>query len=234
MSTPEIKSSTPLNKEAYAQVQAGAYSPTAGKANLNVGALLGGEISKNGTYANAEVGLGSSFSASVKVGHEFNIGKNMGLELSANGEYLRSNLESTFKSHIEGYQPNGQEYADLKSTWNDGYKKAGAGLSLNFNGKKGNIKIGVEGGYRANNAPQIIHQHNVQQTQNITIHKPSQDVNMISTQNKTVKISYNGHQAGAYITPTISAELNLGKNGHWSAVMDADRFQGNAGIRYTF
>ena len=225
MSTPEIKSSTPLNKEAYAQVQAGAYSATAGKPQLNVGALLGGEISKNGTYANAEVGLGTSFSASVKAGHEFNIGKNMGLELSANGEYLRSSYESTFKTHMDVNSPNLQEQAGLKTSWHDGY---------NFNGKKGNIKIGVEGGYRANNAPNITHQYNIQQTQNITIHKPSQDVNMILVQNETVKMSYNGHQAGAYITPTISAELNLGKNGHWSAVMDADRFQGNAGIRYTF
>lgn len=234
MSTPEIKASTPLKKEAYAQIQAGAYSPTAGKAKLNVGALLGGEISKNGTYANAEVGLGSSFSASVKVGHEFNIGKNMGLELSANGEYLRNNFESTFKSHMEINSPNWQEQAGLKTTWHDGYKKAGAGLSLNFNGEKGNIKIGVEGGYSTNNTPQITHQYDAQKTQNATIQTTAQDVNITSVQNKTVKMSYNGHQAGAYITPTISAELNLGKSGHWSAVMDADRFQGNAGIRYTF
>lgn len=218
MTTPEIKSSTPLKKDAYTQVQAGAYSATAGKPKLNVGALLGGEISKNGTYANAEVGLGTSLSASVKAGHEFNIGKKMGLELSAGAEYLRDNRQSKFISNLKVDTPNVQMEDGLRNTWHDGYKKAGAGLSLNFNGKKGNLKVGVEGGYISNNTPDIEHHYNV--------NLPNEQI--------TNNINFKGHQTGTYITPTISAELNLGKNGHWSAVMDADRFQGNAGIRYTF
>ena len=40
--------------------------------------------------------------------------------------------------------------------------------------------------------------------------------------------------SGMYVTPKVSAELNLGKTNNWSLVANADRFGGNAGVRFKF
>ena len=44
----------------------------------------------------------------------------------------------------------------------------------------------------------------------------------------------NLNQKNGYITPTVSAEVNLGKKSGFSFVANADLYQGQAGIRYTF
>jgi len=62
--------------------------------------------------------------------------------------------------------------------------------------------------------------------------------NKTYSENKTAiredSIMFKGRRSGAYVTPKVSAELNLGKNSHWALTANADRFQGNAGIKYTF
>ena len=37
-----------------------------------------------------------------------------------------------------------------------------------------------------------------------------------------------------YATPKISAELKLGKTGNCSVIANADKFGGNAGVRFKF
>ena len=93
---------------------------------------------------------------------------------------------------------------------------------LTFKGKKGNIKAGLECGYRANNAPNISQ----------TIEMQYQDNGNIVKQKVTNSV--NLKESGFYATPKVSAELKLGKKGNWSLIADADMYQGNAGIKYTF
>jgi len=222
MAEPEAIKTTPVKTEAYVQVNAGAYDASKGDLKTDIGARLGGEVEKGGTYAKAEVGYGTALRANLEAGHEFNIGKNMGLELSANAQYLRDNSESSYSSTIT-HSVNSTPYeSSIKKGWHDGFKKLGASAMLNFKGKAGNIKFGVEGGYRTNNAPDISN----------TLHTEVTNENKTEIREDTIMIK--GRRSGAYVTPKVSAELNLGKNSHWALTANADKFQGSAGIKYTF
>jgi len=233
MTQPEIRTSKPVSREAYVQVQAGAYKATPGSVNPNIGVKLGGEISKGGTYAKAEVGCGTALQASLEAGHEFTLSRNIGLELAGKGEYLRNFSDSSFTSNFntqtsfsdtDGNNYAYETYQAQQHNWKDGYKKLGASCLVNFKGRRGNIKVGLEGGYRANLAPDITHHYDVNATNPTTNETKHYEGSMM----------YKGRESGGYITPKVSAELNLNKKGTWSLVADADRFQGNAGIRFTF
>lgn len=226
MTQPITTNTTPVKTNAYVQAEGGVNNYTNAR-RLNLGATLGGEINKDGTYANAEIGYGTAFKARAEVGHEFNIGKNMGLELSGNAEYKKSTTPSAFHSSFsaEGYT------MSRTNEWHDGLKKAGASLMMTFNGKKGNVKIGAEVGAYANSAPNISHNYTI--NEDTTIATVDNNETIIS-KSYTAELRYNGKNSGAYITPKISAELKLDKTGNWSAVANADAFGGNAGIRYTF
>lgn len=226
MTQPITTNTTPVKTNAYVQAEGGVNNYTNAR-GLNLGATLGGEINKGGTYANAEIGYGTAFKARAEVGHEFNIGKNMGLELSGNAEYKKSTTPSAFHSSFsaEGYT------MSRTNEWHDGLKKAGVSLMMTFNGKKGNVKIGAEVGAYANSAPNISHNYTI--NEDTTIATVDNNETIIS-KSYTAELRYNGKNSGAYITPKISAELKLDKTGNWSAVANADAFGGNAGIRYTF
>jgi len=233
------KITTPVVKaDAYVKVEAGAYEGRKDKFNTNVDAVFGGEIKKGGTYAKAEAGYGTALKAGIEAGHEFNIGKNIGLELSANAQYLRDNAEKSYSSTlVHDYTINtptdtGNIHYEnsVKKSWHDGFKKLGASAMLNFKGKAGNVKVGLEGGYRTNNAPDIRNQLG----SNVQIDVYTDDAIYSDSESMYNSDIFKGKRSGAYITPKVSAELNLGKNSHWSLTANADRFQGNAGIKYTF
>lgn len=220
-----ITNAQPVKAKAYVQAETGVNNYTNTK-ELNLGATLGGQISKGGTYAGAEVGYGATFKAKAEVGHEFNIKKNMGLELSGNAEYRRSTTPSTFSTSLTV----GDDSYSNNTKWYDGLKKAGVGLMMTFKGKKGNVKLGAEVGAYTNSAPNISHNYTINKDNKVTIDNNE----TIIRESYTQSFGYNGKKSGGYITPKISAELNLGKKGNWSAVANADMFGGDAGIRFTF
>ncbi len=215
--TEPITTKMPAEKKIYVQAEGGAYKAMKGKANLNAGVLFGGEIEKKGTYLKGEIGYGTAFKAGVEAGHQFDWKNNMGLELSANAQYLRDNSESKINNTVN---VNGYGYS-FSNKWNDGYAKAGVSGMFTFEGKKGSIKAGVEGGYRTNFASNVNH--------NVDLIVKPQDKPSVN-----YNTSFKGKEEGVYITPKVSAELNLGKKGNWSLIADADIYQGKAGIRYTF
>lgn len=225
MTQPITTNTTPVKTNAYVQAEGGVNNYTNAR-GLNLGATLGGEINKGGTYANAEVGYGTAFKAKAEVGHEFNIGKNMGLDLSANAEYKKSTVSSSYTTSLR--TDNAMVIDSNK--WHDGLKKVGTALMMSFHGKKGNIKIGAEVGVYANSAPNITKNYTIDEDKKLTVNNKE----TIIRETHNAEFSYNGSNSGTYVTPKISAELNLGKKGHWSAVANADAFGGNAGIRYTF
>ena len=185
--------------------------------------LIGGQISKSGTFAKAEVGYGTAFKARAEVGHEFNIGKNMGLELSANAAYTKATEKSSYNATTTFTADNQVQTMSMINKWYDGFQKAGGALMMTFNGKRGNVKAGVEVGSYSNKAPNIATDYHA--------------AVMDDRGNSGTLIyhdEYKGHRNGAYVTPRVSAELNLGQKGNWSFVANADKFGGNAGVRFTF
>lgn len=55
---------------------------------------IGLKLSNGKTYFEAEAGAGTAVAANLSFGHEFNIGKNLGLELSANGSYVNDLIKT--------------------------------------------------------------------------------------------------------------------------------------------
>lgn len=220
--TQPITNTKPVKTNAYVQVEGGVNNYTNAQ-ELNLGATLGGQISKAETYANAEVGYGTAFKAKAEIGHEFNIGKNMGLELSGNAEYVKSNTTSEYRSNFS-LDANGEKTSlSSNNRWHDGFKKAGGALMMTFAGKRGNVKAGLEvGGYK-NNAPDISTNYNV------SVEDENGNKNNFQ-EHQELK----AHNSGMYATPKISAELKLGKTGNCSVIANADKFGGNAGVRFKF
>lgn len=221
MATP-ITNTTRVETKGYVQIEGGVNNYV-NTQEANIGATLGGQISKGGTYANAEVGYGTAFKAKAEVGHEFSIAKNMGLELSGNAEYVKSNTESSYNTKFTVITDEQPQTMSMGNKWHDGFKKAGGALMMTFVGKRGNVKAGIEAGAYANNAPDI------STTYRATVDSENGDNHSLQ-QHSELK----ARRSGMYVTPKVSAELNLGKKGNWSVVANANKFGGNAGVRFTF
>ena len=138
---------TPISKkvqtEVYAQGNAGVLRNPAGENFSNIGAALGGEINYKGTYLKAEAGIGTAVTGKVELGHEFDIGKNLGFEIFSKAQTIR-NLKSNsyhteFDTRMNGeinevpYSIGNLHTGDAK--WYSGETRLGAAAKLNFKSK---------------------------------------------------------------------------------------------------
>ena len=119
--------------------------------------------------------------------------------------------------------------ASNKTKWHPGEIRVGLQPELTFKSKNEKVKFGVglEGGWRKSTSPDIEH--------NYTLHVESTQENGLQqdvTHQRNIKMDLN--KSGVYITPTVSAEVKLGKKGNFSIVANRDMYQGQAGIRYTY
>lgn len=220
----------------YVQAEGGAYD--AGKSGRGYAGVAGGvTLEKNSTFVKAKAGVGTAIKAELEAGHEFKLGKNTGLELAGNVSVVSNN---SFNSCTYSYADNirieySQDGEQLSSefvtqgigvqSWKDGYAKAGASAMLTFGGKRGNLKLGVEGGYRTNNAPDFTNSAQSKYSININGEEYYGD-------GETFNATYKGKERGAYITPKVEGQLNVSK--HLSFVADATLKEGSAGVRWTF
>lgn len=223
----------------YAQVNAGIVRNPAAECFSNLGAAVGGEVNYRGTYLKAEAGAGSALTGKAELGHEFDIGKNMGLDISAKAQTtknLRANnyhteFDTRMNSEISGvpYSMGNLHIGDAK--WYSGETRLGAGAELNFKSKNAKFGIGLEGGMRKSTAKDV----NFHFADHMSV---STAVNGGEPKTVTLNAEHIEHlnlsQKRGYITPTVSAEVNLGKKSGFSFVANADLYQGQAGIRYTF
>ena len=225
----------------YVQAQGGFASAGADKIAL-FGVTGGVEARKKGFHAGAEVGAGTMFQAKAEIGKEFSIGKNMGLDLSGKAEYRQSLLGKNIENEnyssttdvtlkLENEQDVNYHYeapVSITSKWASRETRYAGSAKLKYQKGNVNIGVGVEGGYRANNAPDT--NYNVIINEKISVSKDGETKTYdIPTQ---ISSNKNRHMSGAYITPTVSAEVKAGK--HISFTANADMYQGQAGIRYTF
>ncbi len=237
MTTP-ITEQPKVQVKGYAQANTGVVINPAGESYSNIGATLGGEVNYKNSYIKAEGGAGTALSGKVELGHEFDIGKNMGLDISAKAQATRSRQSKnfTFNASQMDVEINGQNYpnecsAKASVKRNSGETRLGGGVKLNFKSKNVKLGIGVEGGMRKtttndvniNLTSNIVLENNIRKTEPLNIHK-TESLNIFKDL---------GQQKG-YITPTVSAEVNFGKKSGFSFVANADLHQRQAGIRYTF
>lgn len=176
--------------------------------------------------------VGTSVGANFDFGHEFDFKKDMGLELSAGASVQRELVPSKFSTNVKNQFIFTNQYGGLESLTsnvnvsgafrpNDFRVKAAA--KYTYKPSWGSIKVGVEGGLKNNytvNASSS-QQLNVDGIPSITVHN---NITIGKDPDKKVK---------GYITPTVEAEVNLGKS-DFSAVLAADMFGGNVGVKYNF
>lgn len=212
--TQPIKNNSKAQVKVYAQANEGVVHNPAGENFSDIGAKLGGEVNYKGTYLKAQAGAGTSLSGKVELGHEFDIGKNMGLDISAKAQTTRSLYENkshfTENVHIENTINSLDIKKDIMTEWHSGETRFGLNAKMNFKSRIAKVCLGLEGGMRKSTVPDV------------------------AIQESMTNVTLNLGEKKGYITPTVSAEVKMGKNSNFSFVADADLYQGQAGIRYTF
>lgn len=129
--------------QGYTGLQAGAWN------NISTsGAIAGGTVSNGNNYLNAEIGLGTAAHASVKAAHEFDIAKNMGLELSAGAKAAYSFTDKNTSSDKAKFTFNDEQIsAEAKHIENRYGLQANLGAQMKLKlGKHVQLGAGVEGG----------------------------------------------------------------------------------------
>ena len=231
----EIKQ--PWTLKPYAKTQGGVLSLpknfTLGYASENIGLRL----SNGKTYFEADAGIGTAATANLSFGHEFNIGKNLGLELSANGSYandlINRNLSITVHNNIDvqeeiyngethmytyEYQYNDEHQYNCKYAKTNASATGKATLNIHPNDKL-TFKAGGYAGVRVSDVPTV--EKNTACTINTTINDYT-DEGYINT---TTDININNkiRVGKSVITPVIGGSVGIsGKRCEANATLGTD------------
>ena len=230
----------------YTGIQAGLIRNSAKENFLATGVVLGGEVSYKGAFARTQVMGGTTVGAEAQIGYEFDLGKNMGLELSAKTQMYKNMVNdlgsTTLNLNPINYQAehtiNNQEGQAIiinesfennyTSSWKHGMQQTGLKAQLNFSSGKAQFGVGIEAGTRNSIRPNISHSSNINSTIEIKEGDKTIDVQNIA---KVTAVKVDNGVEG-YVTPTFTAKVNLGKNFSFNA--NADLYQGQLGVRYNF
>ena len=195
-------------------------APTQG----DLGVKAGVQLEKKAFHAGAEAGIGIGlFQAKAEVGHKFDLNNKWDLDLAGKAEYKtqlgKPNLvymKNTFA--LEGMEPQELEY---KNSWGFNEIRLGAKAEAQYTTGKFKLGVGLEGGYRGNTLGDV----HIQMR-----HEYADGKGNAMTYEESAYID-RGHKGG-YVTPTLSAEYNIGKG--LSIMAKGDIYQGEAGVRFTF
>ena len=185
----------------YTGVQAGTINNSS-ESYLYTGAILGGEVNYRGAFARAEVLGGTALGAKAQLGYEFDLGKNMGLELSAEAQRninIASKQSKTYNASsmssigarldqlgvdvpTEIKLNNGLD-SNLSSTWHKGMTKFGAKALYKFSAGKFKFGVGAEAGTISSMRPDIT--MNSEANTHLTISANNVNVEDIAKQSKT-------------------------------------------------
>jgi hypothetical protein len=215
-STP-APATTPATRAIYVQANGGQIKDVGD----NLGVVIGTELTKGNSHLEAEAGVGTNYTAKLEAGHTFDIGKNMGLDLSLNtqGAIAANKTRVSMTTNVE--IPEREE--PISAHFDDKYRRmsfrGGAKAQLQFQPSKNfTLKVGGEAGYKKSDG-----------------YRAEQNTVLDLSTGEHIEMTQNyKHEAkdGWYATPTVDAELKAGK--HLSFTGNADAYQGNIGVRYTF
>jgi hypothetical protein len=216
-SVPTVQSTQTLKtkKETYVE-GIGGYNDGVGAV---AGVLIGEELTKGNNHLNVACGAGTAYMTKLEVGHTFDIGKNMGLDLSLAGQTAVAATKDKISMSTTISTQDAQDFsANLTAKYRKMDFRGGAKVQLKFKPSDSfTLKAGIEGGYKSNEGFHC-----------------NQNTAVESSEGYRLEIGreYNNTKRGAYITPTIDAKLDVSKNLSFTA--NADTHQGNIGVRYTF
>ncbi len=236
---------------AYAGIEAGVIRNSAKENFAMTGAILGGEVNYKGAFARAQVLGGTALGADAELGYKFDLGRNMGLELSAKTQMyknqvsaLGSTTETSANSAVgehnivnqngEVITVNQSDGYNYSSTWKYGMQQTGLKAQLNFGSAKTQFGVGIEGGTRNSLRPTVSYNSEINQTIDVKSGGKTIDVQNLS---RAAAINVDSESRG-YVDATLKAQHNLGKGFALKAeanipVIDKSKaFQANVGITY--
>ena len=245
--TNPVSKSNKVQFTGYAGAQAGLVRNVSNEIYANAGAMLGGEINYKGTFLRAQIGRGTATSKSVELGHTFDIGRNMGLELSAKAQDSRSLIAkgdacATINSKAQGTVTdknketgenaqvlyNYSDSAKIKTKWSMADSRLGGQAKLTFGSSTARFGVGVEAGIHYDNKPTVGYNYSSNYTLDADIYGEKKTIQFQSKADGTLV----ENTTKGYVTPAVSADIKLNK--HLSFNANADLYQAQAGIRYNF
>ena len=185
---------------------------------LVFGARAEGKVERNGYYAQGGVTAGTVLGADVALGKEIKVNNKLGLDLSANAEITRSNLEPSYATIEHTYYDgdNGIINNSTKKKWQNTIFTGGAKAMAKYTpNNRITIGAGVSGQYVTDNAPKKM---------SLTTtfpDKPEPVTSELKLRQKDFKIS-----PEVSFSAKTSNKVSIG--------LDANRFGGTASIKYTF
>lgn len=191
-------------------VAKGGFVTNATKESIgNAQIAFGGKVTgQNGYYTKAEVGYGNAFQANVEVGKKFELANNFDIETSVGGQYFQTTNKSNY------YKAVFEENINLGPTWKPNDLRGYANAGVNFKGKWGNVGLGVQGGVKHSSKSEL----------------PPEGLDETIGLTRGTEIT--GKKTKAYVTPTVTTKINMGKC--WSFNADVSLEQGSIGIAYNF
>jgi len=237
--------------KAYTGIEAGVIKNSAKENFAMTGAILGGEVSWKGAFANAKVMAGTSLGAEAELGYRFNIGRNMGLELSAKTQMYKnqvSDLGSTtqtakFNHRAEYTIVNEQGQIDTinyaidenhTSSWKHGMQQTGLKAQLNFGSKKTQLGVGLEAGTRNSLRPNISYNSEVDFSADVQTGDKTVNIENLSKLT-AIKVDTGARN---FVDGTLKVKQELGKGFALQAdanvpIIDKSKsFQASVGITY--
>lgn len=233
-----------LQLTGYAGLQAGNVKSTTLR-YTDAGAVLGAEAKCGNAFLRGQIGAGTAFSGKVQAGYDFDLGKNMGLELSAKAQAGRAvkptelnaklisnhiiNIQNSNTGEVITEVISNQSDSNIKTKVPNGEMKAGAEAMLTYNGKRVKAGIGAEAGVHKGSPKELT--ANVISYNEISINYEDTTEVESFTDEFSQKL-YEGDKAKFYATPTASVEVKLSKNN--SLKMNADRYEQNLKFVHKF
>ena len=189
------------------------------KATMNAGIDLKNENWK----FNVEGGIGSTIEGKTSLSYNKELTEGFGLEFNTKAEASRSLIskEIELNTNTDIIPNNGQEKININQVTNvalhDSSQKLSFGGAITHTGKRHEIKVGGEFGWREVGPGEI----------NLN--------NDINYSNSSYNTEYNIdlRENGFYTTPTVNVKVDS-KNSNKSYIANVDKYSGSIGIRYNF
>ena len=189
----------------------------------DLGVKAGVQVEKKAFHAGAEAGIGTGLlQMRMEAGHKFDLNNKWDLDLTGKAEYKKqlgspNSYISEQSVKLDNLPPVNALFID---TWAQDEIRLGVKAEAQYSTGRFKLGAGIEGGYRANTLGDIYERTHIDGIVNDTVVKYDSESR------------FDRGDKGAYITPTLSAEYNVGKG--VSFLAKGDLMQGEAGIRWTF
>ena len=207
----------------YAGLQAGTIKGPEQDAYLNSGAILGGEIDLNNksggaTFFKGKVIGGSALGAEFELGQRFSIGRNMGLEISANVE---KNISTTYDNNAtatstaqdvivaSGIETPYESTIVTENRWKSGITKYSGKAMVTFGSKNLKIGVGLEAGTISNRTPNTTFSHDHKMT--MAMNGVPDEVLSLLVNHKTCEGTLTTNKTKGFVLPRVSVERDFGK-----------------------